>query len=90
MLMYCLNMQAGGNVIMKRTLKLRSNQQVTVSIDYPRFNNVRTVSISRETTCMVIDNSCISEIKNNSRSGKSRCESDQHSSMEFAGTRYSR
>ena len=75
---------------MKRTLTLRPYQQIAVTIDYPRSNDVRTVSISRETTRMVIDNSCISEIKNNSRSGKSRCESDQHSSMEFAGTRYSR
>ena len=48
------------------------------------------ISINPEATTMEIDNNCIREISRNSRSGKLRCENDQHASMEYSGRRYSR
>lgn len=47
-------------------------------------------SVSPESTRIIISNASIRELNSNSRSGKARCENDQHASMEYAGNCYSR
>lgn len=68
---------------LRQGVLLNTSRQVT-------YDATSVISVNTHKTSMHIDKEGLRFMRENALAGKKRCESDQHASMEYAGTRYSR
>ncbi len=76
--------------IRMRLVKLEQMKRKTEKTGGVSDDLINTVRINKKEACLKIDDECLNELYRKTLIGKLRCESDQHASLEYAGSYYSR